>query len=83
MRCLYSLPSEAKQKFNLFMRDAPVRGDPGRSAAHLCTGALLPRSRGRVIDALDIDEIRWHWRRSGRRRAALMVDYEAVRAHER
>lgn len=54
------LISEAKQKDLIFYAVLPAmfRGSLADPQLTFAPGALL-RSRGRVIDALDIDEIRW------------------------
>lgn len=70
------LTGEAKQKDLIFYAVLPAmfRGSLADPQLTFAPGALL-RSRGRVIDALDIDEIRWPLAGVMRRRAALMADY--------
>lgn len=57
------LTGEAKQKDLIFYAVLPAmfRGSLADPQLTFAPGALL-RSRGRVIDALDIDEIRYRWR---------------------
>lgn len=70
------LTGEAKQKDLIFYAVLPAmfRGSLADPQLTFAPGALL-RSRGRVIDALDIDEIAGRWRALRWRRAALMADY--------